>query len=92
MIHPWTTTSSVTVTLPEWLESPWALSTGCARSSRSSKVEAKGIERMRDVSEARENVKAEVKRNGIGEMTLGLSAAEGIERARARAETKMRGA
>ena len=41
---------------------------------------------MRDVAEARENVKAEVKRNGKGETTLGLSAAEGIERARARAE------
>ena len=55
------------------------------------KVEAKGIERMRDVAEARENVKAEVKRNGKGEMkTLGLSAAEGIEKARARAEAKMR--
>ena len=56
-------------------------------------MEAKGIERMRDVAEARENVKAEVKRNGKGEMkTLGLSAAEGIERARARAEANMRGA
>ena len=43
------------------------------------KVEAKGIDRMRDVAKARENVKAEVKRNGKGEMkTLGLSAAEGI--------------
>ena len=40
------------------------------------KVEAKGIERMRAVAEARENVKAEVKWNGKGEMTLGLSAAE----------------
>ena len=57
------------------------------------KVEAKGIDRMRDVSKARENVRSEVKRNGKGEMkTLGLSAAEGIERARARAEAKMRGA
>ena len=57
------------------------------------KVEAKGIERMRAVAEAMENVKAEVKRNGKGEMkTLGLSAAEGIERARARAEAKMGGA
>ena len=57
------------------------------------KVEAKGIEIMRAVAEARENVKAEVKRNGKGEMkTLGLSAAEGIERARARAEAKTRGA
>ena len=55
-------------------------------------VEAKGIEIMRAVSEARENVKSEVKRNGKGEMkTLGLSAAEGIERARARAGDKMRG-
>ena len=56
------------------------------------KVEAKGIEIIRAVSKARENVKAEVKRNGKGEMkTLGLSAAEGIERARARAEANMRG-
>ena len=56
------------------------------------KVEAKGIEIMRAVSEARENVKSEVKRNGKGEMkTLGLSAAEGIERARARAGDNMRG-
>ena len=56
-------------------------------------VEAKGIEIMRAVAEARENVKAEVKRNGKGEMkTLGLSAAEGTERARARAESNMRGA
>ena len=47
---------------------------------------------MRVVAKARENVKAEVKRNGKGEMTLGLSAAEGIERARERAEAKMRGA
>ena len=37
------------------------------------------------------NAKSEVKQNGKGEMTLGLSAAEGIERARARAEAKMRG-
>ena len=57
------------------------------------KVEAKGIERMRAVPETRENLKAEVKRNGIGEMkTLGLSAEEGIESARAKAETKTRGA
>ena len=57
------------------------------------KVEAKGIERMRAVAEARENVKAEVKRHGEGKMkTLGLSAAEGIEISRARAEAKMRGA
>ena len=43
------------------------------------KVEAKGIERMRAVAEARENVNAEVKRNGKGKMkTLGLSAVEGI--------------
>ena len=34
-----------------------------------------------------------MKRNGKGEMkTLGISAAEGIERARARAEANMRGA
>ena len=39
-------------------------------------VEAEGIERMRAVAEARENVKAEVKQNGKGEMkTLGISAA-----------------
>ena len=57
------------------------------------KLEAKGIDIMRAVAEARENVKAEVKRNDKGEMnTLGLSAEEGIERARARAEAKMRGA
>ena len=50
------------------------------------KVEANGIERMRAVAEARKNVKAEVKRNGKGKMkTIGISAAEGIERARARA-------
>ena len=55
-------------------------------------MEAKGIEIMWSVSKARENVKPEVKRNGKGEMTLGLSAAEGIERARARAESKIRGA
>ena len=42
------------------------------------RVEAKGIEIMRAVAEARENVKAEVKRNGKGEMNLGFSAAEGI--------------
>ena len=42
------------------------------------RVEAKGIEIMIAVAEARENVKAEVKRNGKGEMNLGLSAAEGI--------------
>ena len=57
------------------------------------KVEAKGIERMRAVAKARENVKAEVKRNGKEEMkTLGLSAAEGIEIAKAIVEAKMRGA
>ena len=55
-------------------------------------MQAKGIERIRAIDEARENVKAEVKRNGKGEMkTLGISAAEGIERARKRAEAKMRG-
>ena len=65
-----------------------------AKASIKSKVnvEAKGIERMRAVAEGMENVKAEVKQNGKGEMTLGLSAAEGIERARARAEAKTRGA
>ena len=47
-------------------------------------LEAKGIGIMRAVAEARGNFKAEVKRNGKGEMTLGLSAAEGIERVRAR--------
>ena len=57
------------------------------------KVEAKGIYIMRAVAEARENVKAEVKRNGKGEMnTLGLSATESIERVRARAEANARGA
>ena len=56
------------------------------------KVEAKGIDRMRDVAKERENVKAEVRQNGKGEMkNIGLSAAEGIERARARAEAKMNG-
>ena len=66
-----------------------------AKSSIKSKVkaEAKVIDRIRAVAEARENIKAEVKRNGKGEMkTLGLSAAEGIERVRARAESKFRGA
>ena len=43
-------------------------------------------------SQIKGNVKAEVKRNGKGDMTIGISAAEGIERARARAEAKMRGA
>ena len=48
------------------------------------KVEAKGIERMRAVAESRENVKAEEKQNGKGKIkTLGISAAEGIERERA---------
>ena len=55
-------------------------------------VEAKGIEIMRAVAKEREIVKAEVKRNGKGEMTLGLGVAEVIERARSRAEAKMRGA
>ena len=56
------------------------------------KVEVKGIERMRSISKSRENVKAEVKRNGKGEMkTIGLSEAEGIERARSRAEAKLKG-
>ena len=42
---------------------------------------------MRDGAKARENVKAEVRQNGKVEInTLGLSVAEGIERARARAE------
>ena len=55
-------------------------------------MESKGIDIMRAVAKARENVKAEVKRNGKGEMTLGLSAAEGIERVRASVEAKIRGA
>ena len=38
------------------------------------KVEDQGIETMRAAAESRENVKAEVKLNGKGEMkTLGLS-------------------
>ena len=52
-------------------------------------MEAKGIEIMRAVAKARGNVKAEVKRNGKGEMTLCLSAVEGIERAREKSEAKM---
>ena len=57
------------------------------------KVGAKGIERMRDGAKARENIKAEVKQNGKGEMKpLGLSATEGTERARERAEDDMGGA
>ena len=56
------------------------------------KVEAKVMEIIRAVAKAMENVKAEVKRNGKGEMkTLSLSAAEGIEIVRARAEAKIRG-
>ena len=51
------------------------------------------VSRFRAGAKARENVKSEVKRNGKGEMkTFGLSAAEGIERARTRAEAKVRGA
>ena len=42
-------------------------------------------------SQGKGNVKAEVKRNSKGEMTLGLSAAEVIKRERARAEANMRG-
>ena len=58
-----------------------------------SKLEAKGIDRMKARAEARKNVKYEVKRNGEGDMkTIGLSAAEGKKRARERAEAKMRGA
>ena len=54
-------------------------------------MESKGIERMRAVSKARENVKAKVQRNYKGKIkTLGISVAEGIERARARAEAKIR--
>ena len=65
-----------------------------AKASIKSKVqvEAKGIEIVMAVAEARENVKAEVKQNGKGEMTLGLSAEEGIERERAREEANIRGA
>ena len=65
-----------------------------AKASIKSKVqlEAKGIEIIMAVAEARENVKAEVKRNGKGEMTLGLSAEDGIERERAREEANIRGA
>ena len=49
------------------------------------KVEAKGIDIMSVVAEARENVKAEVKQNSKGDMTR-------KERARARVEAKMKGA
>ena len=46
---------------------------------------------MRDGGKARKKFKAEVKQNGKGETkTLGLSAAEGIERAREGEEAKMR--
>ena len=56
------------------------------------KVEAKGIERIRAGAEATETFKAEVKRNGKGEMkTLGLSVAEGIQGARSSAKAKLRG-
>ena len=49
------------------------------------------VSRLRDGSKARENVKAEVNRNGNIEMkTIGISAAEGTERARTRAEAMMR--
>ena len=48
---------------------------------------------MRVLAKARGNVKAEVKRNGKGEMkTLGLSAAEITKGSKARAEANMRGA
>ena len=50
------------------------------------------VSRLMTGAEARENVKAEVKRNSKEDMkTLGISAAEGIERARIRADDKMRG-
>ena len=55
-------------------------------------MKAKGIEIMRAVAKERENFKVEVKGNGKGEMILGLSVAEGTERARERAEAKTRGA
>ena len=56
-----------------------------------SKVDAKGIDIMRSGSKARLNIKAEMKQNGKVDMnTLGLSTAEGIERARSRTEAKMR--
>ena len=48
---------------------------------------------MRAVAKSRENVKAEVKRNGKGEMkTLGLSAAEGYIKSEVKVEAKIRGA
>ena len=51
------------------------------------------VSKFRARSEARENVKAEVKQNGKGEMkTIDLSTVEGIERVRTRAEAKMIGA
>ena len=51
------------------------------------------VSRLRAGAKARENVKSEVKQNGKGEMkTLGISAPEGIERAKTRAEAKVRGA
>ena len=54
-------------------------------------MEAEAIEIIRAGSKARENVKSEVKQNGKGEMkTLGLRAAEDIEKVRARAEAKTR--
>ena len=47
---------------------------------------------MRYGAKSRGNVKAEVKRNGKGEMkNHGHSTADGIERARVREESKMRG-
>ena len=69
--------------------------THMARSAIKSKanMEAEGIQIIRDGGKARKNFKAEVKKNGKGETkTLGLSAAEGIERAREGEEAKMRGA
>ena len=55
-------------------------------------MEDEGIDRMRAGSKARENVKAEAKRNGKGEMkTLGISVADGKERTRSKADAKMRG-
>ena len=54
-------------------------------------MDAKDVEIIRAVAKARENVKAEMKRNGKGEMTLGISAAESIERATSRAYANIRG-
>ena len=50
------------------------------------------VSRLRAVAKLTENVKAEVKQNGKGEMkTIGLSAVEGLKIARTLAEANMRG-